>query len=71
MNKLMNFLERYITPFAAKVGNQRHLISIRDGIIMAMPLIIVGSLFLIIANLPIHGYNEFMAHLFGSSWQEN
>ncbi|MBU5210828.1 PTS cellobiose transporter subunit IIC [Heyndrickxia oleronia] len=70
MNKLMNFLERYITPFAAKVGNQRHLISIRDGIIMAMPLIIVGSLFLIIANLPIHGYNEFMAHLFGSSWQE-
>ncbi|MEK5174299.1 PTS cellobiose transporter subunit IIC [Heyndrickxia sp. FSL W8-0496] len=70
MNKLMNFLERYITPFAAKVGNQRHLISIRDGIIMAMPLIIVGSLFLIIANLPIHGYTEFMAHLFGTSWQE-
>ncbi|MDY0393639.1 PTS cellobiose transporter subunit IIC [Virgibacillus halophilus] len=70
MNKIMNFLEQHITPFAARIGNQRHLISVRDGIILAMPLIIVGSLFLIIGNLPIPGYTDFMANIFGSHWQE-
>ncbi|WP_077614081.1 PTS cellobiose transporter subunit IIC [Caenibacillus caldisaponilyticus] len=70
MNKLMNWLEKYITPLAAKLGNQRHLVSIRDGIIVTMPLIIVGSLFLIVANLPIPGFGDMMAHLFGEKWQD-
>ncbi len=33
----------------AKIANQRHLRAVRDGIIATLPLIIVGSLFLIIA----------------------
>lgn len=38
-----------IGDFFAK---QRHLIAVRDGVVSALPLVITGSLFLIIAQLP-------------------
>ncbi|WP_242590115.1 PTS sugar transporter subunit IIC [Enterococcus sp. DIV0849a] len=37
----------------AKLANQRHLRAIRDGIIATLPLIIIGSFFLIIAFPPL------------------
>ncbi|MDH6363415.1 PTS system cellobiose-specific IIC component [Enterococcus sp. PF1-24] len=40
-------------PFANKIGNQRHMIAIRKGIIATMPLTIVGSFFTILLNIPI------------------
>ena len=36
----------------AKLSEQRHLRAIRDGIVATLPLIIVGSIFLIIAIPP-------------------
>ena len=56
-------------PVAGKVAEQRHLQAIRDGIILTMPFLIIGSFFLIISALPIPGYNDFMAGLFGDNWQ--
>ncbi|WP_410489160.1 PTS cellobiose transporter subunit IIC [Bacillus changyiensis] len=55
-------------PIAARIAGQRHLQALRDGIILTMPLIIVGSLFLILANLPIPGYPEWMTEIFGDKW---
>lgn len=34
------------------VGNQRHLLAVRDGVIGALPLVLVGSLFLLVAQPP-------------------
>ncbi|GAB2952966.1 PTS cellobiose transporter subunit IIC [Hafnia psychrotolerans] len=70
MDKLIAFLDRYFVPYAAKVANQTHLQAIRDGLVMSMSLIIVGSVFLIIGNLPIPGYPGFMASIFGSGWKQ-
>ncbi|MFC7394451.1 PTS cellobiose transporter subunit IIC [Scopulibacillus cellulosilyticus] len=70
MNAMMGFLEKYMLPIAGKIQGQKHLQSIRDGIILAMPLIIVGSVFLIIANLPIPGFSHFMASIFGDTWSK-
>ena len=42
--------------------------ALRDGCIMTTPLTICGSLFLLIANLPVEGYGPFMARIFGSDW---
>src|SRR5699024_6284627 len=39
---------------------QRHLKAIRDGIIAAMPLLIIGSVFLIISDPPIGSWSDFM-----------
>ena len=57
-------------PVAGRIAAQRHLQALSDGIILTMPLIIIGSLFLILANLPIPGYPEFMAGIFGDQWAE-
>lgn len=60
----MNFLDSVATrllPFANKIGNQRHLQAIRNGLISILPLTIVGSFFTIILNLPIPGYSEWVA----------
>ncbi|MBU8748702.1 PTS lichenan transporter subunit IIC [Bacillus subtilis] len=70
MNKVNQILEEKVMPIAGRIAGQRHLQALRDGIILTMPLIIIGSFFLIIGNLPIPGYAEFMAKTFGSSWSE-
>ncbi|WP_462412689.1 PTS cellobiose transporter subunit IIC [Neobacillus sp. Marseille-QA0830] len=68
MSKVNNFLEEKVMPVAAKIAGQRHLLALRDGIIATMPFIIVGSLFLILANLPIPGYADWMSSVFGPNW---
>jgi len=55
---MFRFLEEKFVPVAARVGNQRHLVAIRDGFITIMPLIIVGSLAILVNNLPIEFYQN-------------
>lgn len=65
---MKRFFEEKFIPFASKIANQRHLIAIRDGLVLSMPLMIVGSMFIIINELPIEGYQTFMAGVFGEQW---
>ncbi|MGL5955042.1 MAG: PTS sugar transporter subunit IIC [Brevinema sp.] len=60
MSKMMSFLEKYILPVADKIGNQKHLQAVRNGVIMTLPLTIVGSFFVIFLNIPIDGYMDFI-----------
>lgn len=53
-------LEKYFVPIANRVAAQRHVVAIKDGIIMTMPLTIAGSIFLILSFLPIPGYKELL-----------
>lgn len=50
----MNRLEKLLAPLANKLGNQRHLQAISNGMMMSLALIVVGSIFLIVANPPIN-----------------
>ncbi|MFT8411022.1 MAG: PTS transporter subunit EIIC [Schleiferilactobacillus perolens] len=61
MDKVMSFLEKHFMPIADKIGNQRHLLAIRNGLISIMPLTIVGSIFVIFLNIPIEGYDKMIA----------
>lgn len=63
-----NFIEEKFLPAAAKIGNQRHLIALRDGIVMVMPLLILGAFAMIIAEFPSQAYLDFMAGTFGENW---
>lgn len=49
----MRFLEEKFVPFAAKVGNQRHLVAIRDAFVTIMPITMAGSLAVLVNS--IHG----------------
>lgn len=53
MDKFTNFLEEKLAGPMAVLSRQRHLVAVRDGIIATLPLIIVGSFFLIIAFPPL------------------
>lgn len=70
MNKFIDFMEKHFIPIASKIGAQRHLVAIRDGFIVTMPLMILGSFGVLINNLPIPGYTDFMNNIFGGeSWK--
>ncbi|EOS28904.1 MAG: PTS sugar transporter subunit IIC [Lachnospiraceae bacterium] len=63
-----NFIEEKFLPVAARIGSQRHLIAMRDGIVMVMPLLILGAFAMIIAEFPFQPYLDFMARTFGEDW---
>lgn len=49
---LFNFIEQKISPFAARLSSQRHVMAVRDGFISAMPFMIVGSFLLVFVHPP-------------------
>lgn len=66
--KMLNKLESVLMPMAERIGKNKYLIAIRDGFLLSMPLLIVGSFFLLIANFPIPGWTDFWARFFGDNW---
>lgn len=68
MSKFNQMLEEKVMPVAGRIAGQKHLQALRDGIILTMPLLIIGSVFLILAFIPINGYPDFMARTFGDAW---
>ncbi|MGX9929915.1 PTS cellobiose transporter subunit IIC [Virgibacillus salarius] len=50
--KFMEMLENFLLPIADKLNNNRYLSALRDGFMVALPLIIFGSIFVVIANFP-------------------
>ncbi|GAQ25876.1 MULTISPECIES: PTS sugar transporter subunit IIC [Tepidanaerobacter] len=61
MDAIMNFLNDHFMPFAGRLAEQRHLKALREGIVAVMPLLLVGSLFLIIAYPPIEALDTAVA----------
>lgn len=52
MEKFNEIANRTLVPIASKLANQRHLASIRDGMVVAIPLSILGGICLIISTPP-------------------
>lgn len=65
---MKKFFEEKFIPVATRIANQRHILALRDGIVLAMPLLIIGSLFIIISDFPVEAYQTFMAGIFGEGW---
>jgi cellobiose PTS system EIIC component len=51
MTSFIKWMEQHFIPVAARIGAQRHLVAIRDGFIALMPLIMAGSLAVLLNNL--------------------
>lgn len=62
-------LEKILMPVADKLGKNKILVAVRDGFLVTTPLIIVGSIFLLIANFPIDGWSEMVAKILGEGWE--
>lgn len=61
MDKWGAWIEQYLAPPLVKMGNQRHFAAIRAALIRTIPLIIVGSLPLILTSLPVASWAAAMA----------
>ena len=59
-SKLATFMEDRFVPAAARIGGQRHLLALRDGIVMIMPLVILASFALIVLEFPIDSWVNFL-----------
>ncbi|WP_054776577.1 PTS sugar transporter subunit IIC [Lacticaseibacillus saniviri] len=64
MQGFIAFMEKHFLPVAAKIGNQRHLVAIRDAFAYTMPLMILGAFAVLINNLPIPGWANLMNSIF-------
>ncbi|MFD1393381.1 PTS sugar transporter subunit IIC [Lacticaseibacillus jixianensis] len=62
--------ESVLMPVATKLGNNVVLRSLRDGFLIITPLIIVTSIFLLIGNFPIPGWEKFWTGVLGPHWME-
>lgn len=51
MEKFIQWMENNFVPVASKVGRQRHLVAIRDGFVALMPVVMAGSLAVLLNNL--------------------
>ncbi|MDO4600362.1 MAG: PTS transporter subunit EIIC, partial [[Ruminococcus] gnavus] len=65
MKRILSFLEEKLAPLGEKIGKQRHLKALREGIMMAMPLVLLGSFFVLIKDFPIAGWTQWL-HSHGS-----
>lgn len=54
MKKITAFLEKYLTPVGNKLGNQRHLQALSNGMMMTLPFLVIGSVFMMLNNPPIN-----------------
>ena len=55
-------LESIFMPLAEAIGRNKYLMSIRDGFLVSTPLLIIGSLFLLVGNFPIEVWTDFIAN---------
>lgn len=49
-----------LQSFAGKFSSQKHLLSLRDAMASAMPLIIIGSIFMLISNFPYEPFTKWL-----------
>ena len=68
MNKMTDFMEKYLMPISEKLSGNKYLIALRDGLMISMPLLIIGSIAIVIGDFPIQAFHDFMTSLVGDVW---
>lgn len=61
MEKFIKWMEEKLVPPMAKIGSQRHLLAIRNGVVSTLSLILIGTFFMVFINLPFPGWTDFIA----------
>lgn len=61
---IMEKLESKLMPIAQVISKNKYLLSVRDGFLISMPLLIVGSFFMLISNFPIQAWIDLLNHTY-------
>lgn len=67
---MMSFIEKYILPYAMKLGNNRHLLAIRDTLVGMLAITMVGSFAVLFNNIGgiFKPWGTMMEAIFGKNW---
>ena len=69
MDGFTRLLEEKFLPIAAKLQANIFLGSLRNGLVASMPMMIVGSMVIVVAELPVEAYQNMMLSVFGENWK--
>ena len=67
--KLLALFEERALPGMERVSNLPLLVAIRSGLAVTMPLVLIGSLAVLLNSFPLPAYKEFMLATFGPEWK--
>lgn len=62
MEKIVAFMEKHIVPTASKIGNQRHLLAIRNGFLGMIALTMLSSICVLVQYFPFDPYKLWLAN---------
>ena len=63
--KVINYMNAHLVPFAKRLENQPHIAGIRDGFIVVLPFLVVGSFIMILLIPP---FDQNTTNSFGMAW---
>lgn len=69
MKNVLKKFEEKLTPIMMKFSSNRYLNVLKNGMVLSIPILIVGSIILVLAELPIQAYQDFMLNSFGENWK--
>ncbi|MCH1941955.1 PTS sugar transporter subunit IIC [Holdemania massiliensis] len=67
----MKFLDHFEERLSGIVGwldSNRYINALKEGMFLAMPVMMIGSLFALLMNFPIPAFTQFVVSLFGDAW---
>lgn len=67
---LKSFLNDKVVPVIMKFVNLKGVIALKDGMLYTLPLTLVGSVFLLLAQLPYEPLNVWLAKVLGEGWTD-
>lgn len=60
MSRKEGWMSRWLVPFLTALSENTYMTAIRNGMVSVVPLTIIGGLFMIVADLPVPGWEERM-----------
>ncbi len=70
MSSLGTTMNEKVIPVIMRFVGLKGIVALKDGILFTLPIIMVGSVFLLLAQIPYAPFNEWMASMLGAGWTE-
>ncbi|WP_238915221.1 PTS sugar transporter subunit IIC [Clostridium sp. YIM B02555] len=70
MSSFQDNLNEKVIPVVMKFVNLKGVIALKDGILFTLPLTLIGSVFLLLAQLPYQPLNDWLAVTLGAGWTD-
>ncbi len=70
MSSFQENLNEKIIPIVMKFVNLKGVTALKDGVLYSLPLTLVGSIFLLLAQLPYQPLNDWLSLTLGAGWTD-